>query len=96
MSISELLQILSGLINDLMVENLNRTKMTDNILFNHNRQDNQMLTSQVVHSHNDLFEDPGSKVARKTISNPIEKDKSIELEEEEAKQSEILKTDTAL
>ena len=90
MSVGELLQILSGLINDMMVENANRCKMTDNIFFQQNRQDNLMLTSQVVHSSNDLFEDPGSKQPRKTLNVPIERDKSLELEEEEAKRPEVM------
>ena len=91
MSVGELLQILSGLINDLMVENANRCKMTDNILFQQNRQDNLMLTSQVIHSSNDLFEDPGSKQPRKTLNNvKIERDKSVELEEEELKRPEVM------
>ena len=55
------------------------------------------MSQQIMaHSTNDVFaEDPGKLVMRKTLANPdfVEKDKSIELDEEEAKSSLILNTD---
>ena len=56
------------------------------------------MSQQIMaHSTNDVFsEDPGKLVMRKTLANPdfVDKDKSIELDEEEAKSSLILNTDT--